>query len=242
MMGNRSTSAPNICASRARARRCRAIRLTSERPSRGRRTSRFSKSFRSAITQSGSFSTICIRPASTAGITSSRSDETETPIGRIISTNWPARVLGADAYRSRVRRRVSTLLHDDRRADPDPVVEIDHVLIGQADAARRYRLPDLVGLVRTVNAIEARAEIDRACPHRIVRAARHMVREIGPAVQHLVRGCPVRPLALVAHLADATPGVAGGAYGDGIAQRLAVAEHEVEPALRRADHDRAGLL
>jgi len=36
--------------------------------------------------------------------------------------------------------------------------------------------------------------------------------------------------------------VAGGAYGDGIAQRLAVAEHEVEPALRRADHDRAGLL
>ena len=28
------------------------------------------------------------------------------------------------------------LLHDDRRADLDPVIEIDHVLIGQANAAR----------------------------------------------------------------------------------------------------------
>jgi len=28
------------------------------------------------------------------------------------------------------------LLHDDRRADLDPVIEIDHILIGQANAAR----------------------------------------------------------------------------------------------------------
>jgi hypothetical protein len=28
------------------------------------------------------------------------------------------------------------LLHDDRRADLDPAIEIDHVLIGQANAAR----------------------------------------------------------------------------------------------------------
>src|SRR5262245_63540634 len=28
------------------------------------------------------------------------------------------------------------LLHDDRRADLDPVIEIDHVLIGHANAAR----------------------------------------------------------------------------------------------------------
>jgi hypothetical protein len=28
------------------------------------------------------------------------------------------------------------LLHDDRRANLDPVIEIDHVLIGQANAAR----------------------------------------------------------------------------------------------------------
>jgi hypothetical protein len=31
---------------------------------------------------------------------------------------------------------VPLLLHDDRRADLDPVIEIDHVLIGQANAAR----------------------------------------------------------------------------------------------------------
>jgi hypothetical protein len=40
-------------------------------------------------------------------------------------------------------------------------------------------------------------------------------------------------------LVDAAPGVAGGAYGDGIAQCLAVAEHEIEPPLRRADHNGA---
>src|SRR5262245_21804424 len=34
----------------------------------------------------------------------------------------------------------------------------------------------------------------------------------------------------------------GGADSDGIAQRLAVAEHEIKPALGRADHDRARLL
>jgi hypothetical protein len=33
-------------------------------------------------------------------------------------------------------RTAPLLLHDDRRADLDPVIEIDHVLIGQANAAR----------------------------------------------------------------------------------------------------------
>jgi hypothetical protein len=53
----------------------------------------------------------------------------------------------------------SPLLYDHGRADANPAVEIDHVLIGQADAARRDRLSDRVRLVRAVNAIEARAEI-----------------------------------------------------------------------------------
>ena len=42
---------------------------------------------------------------------------------------------------------------------------------------------------------------------------------------------PVRPLALVGDLGDAAPGEARLADSDGIAQRLAVAEHEVESAL-----------
>src|SRR5262245_42431892 len=39
--------------------------------------------------------------------------------------------------RTRARGRCrAALLHDDRRADLDPVIEIDHVLIGHANAAR----------------------------------------------------------------------------------------------------------
>src|SRR6266699_1384042 len=103
-------------------------------------------------------------------------------------------------------------------------------------------MADFVRLVRTVNAIEARAEIDRAGAHRIVRAARHMTRQIGPTLQHLPGRRPVRPLALVAHLVDAAPGVTGGAYGDGIAQCLAVAEHEIEPPLFLFNHTAAPQL
>src|SRR5262249_28114819 len=74
------------------------------------------------------------------------------------------------------------------------------------------------------------------CTHWVVGSARHMTWQmIGPTLQHLPGRRPVRPLALVGHLVDAAPSVAGLADGDGIAQRLPVAEHEVEPALRRAD-------
>jgi hypothetical protein len=55
---------------------------------------------------------------------------------------WRADVVNDPA---RDQRRVGSLvrwsaapllLHDDRRADLDPVIEIDHVLIGHANAAR----------------------------------------------------------------------------------------------------------
>jgi hypothetical protein len=45
------------------------------------------------------------------------------------------RAISAGPDRSYVVRP-PLLLHDDRRADLDPVIEIDHVLIGQANAAR----------------------------------------------------------------------------------------------------------
>src|SRR5262245_46483440 len=38
--------------------------------------------------------------------------------------------------RARAAAAGPLLLHDDRRADLDPVIEIDHVLIGHANAAR----------------------------------------------------------------------------------------------------------
>src|SRR5262245_30266857 len=55
---------------------------------------------------------------------------------------WRANVVNDPA---RAQRRAGALvrcsaapllLHDDRRADLDPVIEIDHVLIGHANAAR----------------------------------------------------------------------------------------------------------
>jgi len=53
------------------------------------------------------------------------------------------------------------------------------------------------------------------------------VRQIGPATQHLIGRRPVRPLALVGDLGDAAPGEARLADSNAIAQRLAIAEHEV---------------
>jgi len=44
--------------------------------------------------------------------------------------------------------------HHDNRAHPHPTVEVDHILIGQPNAARRNRMSDPSGLVRTVDAIE----------------------------------------------------------------------------------------
>src|SRR5262245_23186641 len=133
-------------------------------------------------------------------------------------------------------------LHDHGRADFDPAVEIDHVLVGQADAARRRRRTDRVRLVRAVDAVKRRAEIHRARAQRIVDAAGHVTRQVGPAFEHLVRRRPVRPLALGADLRDAAPGHPLAADADGVAQRLTVAEHEIEPALRGADDDGAWFL
>src|SRR5262249_61873489 len=69
-----------------------------------------------------------------------------------------------------------------------------------------------------------------------------MARQVRPAMQHLRGRRPVRPFPLGADLGDAAPGEAVPAHPDGIAQRLVVAEHEIEPALRRADDDGAGFL
>ena len=45
------------------------------------------------------------------------------------------------------------LLNDDGRADANPAVEVDHIVVGQAEAARRHRLADRLRLIRAVNAV-----------------------------------------------------------------------------------------
>jgi len=43
--------------------------------------------------------------------------------------------------------------HDDNCADLDPIVEVDDVLIGHADAARRDGSANIFGLVGAVNTV-----------------------------------------------------------------------------------------
>src|SRR5262249_4114304 len=69
--------------------------------------------------------------------------------------------------------------HDHLGADADPTVEVDDVLVGHAEAARRHRLADGFRLVRSMDAIERGAEIHRARTERIGAAALHVARPGG---------------------------------------------------------------
>jgi hypothetical protein len=67
-----------------------------------------------------------------------------------LNAGQPVRIIGArlrPAARSTDRGRSSSvvrplLLHYHGSADLDAIIEVDHVLIGQADAARRHRRAD----------------------------------------------------------------------------------------------------
>ena len=71
--------------------------------------------------------------------------------------------------------------HHNKRAHLHPIVEIDHILIGQPDAARRNRMSDPLWLVRAMDAIQrilaAGVKVHRARTHRIVRTAFDIVRK-----------------------------------------------------------------
>jgi DUF971 family protein len=53
-----------------------------------------------------------------------------------LSTSSPARTCRASRRGGPERIAAAALLHDDGRADPHPVVKVDHVLVGEAEAAR----------------------------------------------------------------------------------------------------------
>src|SRR5262249_14985403 len=141
-----------------------------------------------------------------------------------------------------VFRRTRTLDHDHLGADLDLAVQVDDVLIAHADTAGRHRLPDGPGLVRAVNAIEARAEIHSARAERVFRPAFHVARQVGTALEHLRRRRPIRPLAHAAHVVDAGPGEARPADANAVTDRPAVLLHQIEQPLVRVDHDGARLF
>ena len=154
-----------------------------------------------------------------------------------------AAAIGArDARRARLRgrpparsaaRQSRLVLHDDRGADGDATIEIGDVLIGHAEAAGRYRLADRLRLVRAVDAIQRRAQIHGARAERIVDAAGHVARQIGPPRQHLRGRRPARPFLLGGDAVGAAPAEAVAADADAVAQRLAVGRGRDKAAARR---------
>ena len=75
-----------------------------------------------------------------------------------------------------------------------------HVLVGQTDATRRNRLADGPGFRRAVDAVQCRADVERAGSQRVFRATRHIGRQIRYALAHLGRRRPVRPFGLARNL------------------------------------------
>src|SRR5690349_7364452 len=86
-------------------------------------------------------------------------------------------------------------------------------------------------------------DIERAGAERIVERGLHagsIFLELGLTVDHLAGRRPARPGALVLDTAAAAPGEAVTTDAAAIAHRLAVAQHQIEEAVRRIDDDGAG--
>src|SRR5687767_202924 len=81
-------------------------------------------------------------------------------------------------------RKSPSVLHHDPGAHLHAFVEVDHVLVHHANAPGGDCLTDGPGLVRAVDAVVARTEIHGARAERIVRAARHVGREVRAALAH----------------------------------------------------------
>src|SRR3974390_2374418 len=79
-----------------------------------------------------------------------------------------------------------------------------------------------------MNAIERTTKIESPRPQWIVRPARHVIWQIGKALQDIWRRRPIRPLALVGNGGDARPTVALHADGDTITDRPAATEQVVK--------------
>src|SRR4029453_17810530 len=97
----------------------------------------------------------------------------------------------------------------------------------------------LVGAVDTVNRF---AEVKRARAERIARAAGHETGQIRLTVHHLVGRRPVRPFGHLADLLLARPGETLASDPDAVADRLTIAENQVQIRVLRIDDQRAGGL
>src|SRR5712671_302485 len=115
------------------------------------------------------------------------------------------------------------------RAHRNPIVKIDNVVVGHAKATGRNCLADRVRLVRAMNAIECRSEIQGSCPQGIVEATRHETRKVRTPSKHFRWRKPVGPFPLRADAESACPTVPIAAHADAVTNSLASAGHEIEP-------------
>src|SRR5436189_503613 len=132
-----------------------------------------------------------------------------------------ASVRPAAGGRCETRATLPRPQHDDDRARLHAAVEIDHVLIGEADAARRNGVSDPSRLVGAMDAVErvlaAGIEIERARTHRIARAAFDVARERAEPPPLVLGRRPPRPFFLAADRRHAGPSLAGLAHDGAIA-------------------------
>src|SRR5687767_6689328 len=94
-------------------------------------------------------------------------------------------------------------------------------------------------LVRTVDSIEAVAEIEGSRTERIVGTARHVARKLGAPAQHLFRRPPIRPFLHRADRLYARPAEAVAADADAVPRRHPAFLDEEKKPLRAVDNDRA---
>src|SRR5262245_2070295 len=139
--------------------------------------------------------------------------------------------------RDRVLRK-----HDDLSADLDAVVEIDHVFIGEADAAARDLPADGARRIGAVNTILRSADVHRTRTQWITGTARGHARQIRLSRKHLSRRIPIRPFRLAFNRPHAGPGEAFASDADAVTDRLAAGEHVIEICVRRIDDDGTGCL
>src|SRR5262249_44155181 len=96
-----------------------------------------------------------------------------------------------------LRHGQTKLLHrkyNDFSAKSNAIVEVDHIIVDQADAAARGALANARRVIGAVNAIFGAADIDRPRAQWIAGATRNHARQIGLATDHLRRWVPIRPL------------------------------------------------
>ena len=81
-------------------------------------------------------------------------------------------------------------------ADLHAIVEVDHVVVGEANAAARYLLADGGWIVGAMDAIFGAAELHGARAERIAGAAGGHARQIRLTCDHFLRWIPIRPFGL----------------------------------------------